>query len=80
MCQDLIGMLHEIYRAASTRKEQAMKTLFGRFVSDQSGATGMKQALIAALFSVAIFITLGSLGSNLFNTDYDMAVSSQAER
>ena len=45
-----------------------MKTLFGRFISDQSGAIGMKFALIAALSSVAIFIALGSLGSSLLNT------------
>jgi Flp pilus assembly pilin Flp len=49
-------------------KEHALKTLFGRFISDQSGAIGMKFALIAALSSVAIFIALGSLGSSLLNT------------
>jgi pilus assembly protein Flp/PilA len=48
-------------------KEHALKTLFGRFISDQSGAIGMKFALIAALSSVAIFIALGSLGSSLLD-------------
>jgi pilus assembly protein Flp/PilA len=57
-----------MYRASAGSKEQALKTLFGRFVSDQSGAISMKYALIAALSSVAIFIALGSLGSNLLNT------------
>jgi pilus assembly protein Flp/PilA len=48
-----------------------LKTLFGRFVSDQSGATGIKIALIAALSSISIFIALESLGSNLFNTRFE---------
>jgi Flp pilus assembly pilin Flp len=48
-----------------------MKTLFGRFISDQSGAIGMKFALIAALSSLAIFIAFGSLGSNLLNTSLE---------
>jgi len=52
-------------------KEQALKTHFGRFVSDQSGATSMKYALIATVLSVAIFIALGGLGSNLFNTTFE---------
>jgi Flp pilus assembly pilin Flp len=57
-----------------------LKTLYGRFVSDQSVAIGMKFVLIAALVSVAIFTTLASTGSNLFNTTYELALNSQAER
>ncbi len=69
-----------MYWAAPGTKEQALKALFGNFVSDRSGATSMKYALIGALVSVAIFITLGSLGSNLLNTTFELALSSQAER
>jgi pilus assembly protein Flp/PilA len=61
-------------------KEEALRTLFGRFVSDQSGATSMKYALIAAFLSVAVFITIVSLGSNFSNTTFDLAFNSQAER
>jgi Flp pilus assembly pilin Flp len=48
-----------------------MKTLLGRFISNQSGAIGMKFALIAVLSSAAIFIALGSLGSSLLNTTFE---------
>jgi Flp pilus assembly pilin Flp len=61
-------------------KEQAMKTFYGRFVSDQSVAIGMRYVLIAALVSVAIFTTLESVGSNLINTTFELALNSQADR
>lgn len=57
-----------------------MKTPFGRLASHQSGTTIMRYALIATLFSVAIFSTLGTLGSTLFNTTFELALNSQAER
>jgi Flp pilus assembly pilin Flp len=57
-----------------------LKTLFGRLMSHQSGTTIVRYALIATFFSVAIFSTLGTLGSTLFNTTFDLALNSQAER
>jgi Flp pilus assembly pilin Flp len=48
-----------------------VKKLFGRFLSDQSGAIDMKYTLVAAVSSVVIFIALGSLGSNLLNTTFE---------
>ena len=57
-----------------------MKTLYSRFASDQSVAIAMKYVLVAAIVSVAIFSTLASTGSNLFNTTYELALNSQAER
>jgi pilus assembly protein Flp/PilA len=40
-------------------KDKTMKTLFNRFVKDESGATAIEYGLIAALIAVAI---IGSLG------------------
>lgn len=42
-----------------------MKTLFSRFVSDESGATAIEYGLIAALVAVAIIAALGVLGDGL---------------
>jgi pilus assembly protein Flp/PilA len=42
-----------------------MKSLFQRFVKDQSGATAIEYGLIAALIAVAAIATMTSLGSNL---------------
>jgi pilus assembly protein Flp/PilA len=77
VCQ---GLIRNFAFLDGLRGERALKTLFGRFVSDQSGATSMKYGLIAAFLSAAIFIVLGGLGSNLFNTTFDLALNSQAER
>jgi|CXWK01.1.fsa_nt_gi pilus assembly protein Flp/PilA len=47
-----------------------MRTLTGRFVSDESGATAIEYSLIAALIGLAIMVGASSLGneiSNLFN-------------
>ncbi len=44
-----------------------MKSLFARFVKDQSGATAIEYGLIAALISVVAISTLSTLGSNLNN-------------
>ncbi|KGF70144.1 pilus assembly protein [Hoeflea sp. BAL378] len=48
-----------------------MKTLFERFVKDESGATAIEYGLIAALISVALITgatTLGNTLSNQFNS------------
>jgi pilus assembly protein Flp/PilA len=45
-----------------------MKTLFARFVKDESGATAIEYGLIAAGISVAIIAVVQGLGSNLKNT------------
>jgi pilus assembly protein Flp/PilA len=48
-------------------QEQVMKSLFARFVKDQSGATAIEYGLIAALISVVAITTLGNVGSKLNN-------------
>ena len=45
-----------------------MKTLFSRFVKDESGATAIEYGLIAAGISVAIIAVVQGLGTNLKNT------------
>jgi len=45
-----------------------MKTLFNRFVRDESGATAIEYGLIAAGISVAIIAVVNSLGSQLKST------------
>jgi pilus assembly protein Flp/PilA len=45
-----------------------MKTLFARFVRDESGATAIEYGLIAAGISVAIIAVVQGLGTNLKNT------------
>jgi pilus assembly protein Flp/PilA len=45
-----------------------MKTLFARFVKDESGATAIEYGLIAAGISVAIIAVVQGLGSNLKST------------
>ena len=42
-----------------------MKSLFSRFVKDQSGATAIEYGLIAALISVVCIAALTSVGTNL---------------
>ena len=46
-----------------------MKSLFSRFVKDQSGATAIEYGLIAAGISVAIIAVVNTLGSDL-NTKF----------
>ena len=46
-----------------------MKTLFARFVKDESGATAIEYGLIAALIAVVIITTLGIIGTRL-NTKF----------
>jgi pilus assembly protein Flp/PilA len=45
-----------------------MKSLFSRFVKDESGATAIEYGLIAAIVGVGIIAALGSLKDNLNNT------------
>ncbi len=45
-----------------------MKTLFSRFVKDESGATAIEYGLIAAGISVAIIAVVNGLGSKLNGT------------
>ncbi len=46
-----------------------MKSLFNRFIKDESGATAIEYGLIAALIAVAIITVLGTIGTNL-NTKF----------
>ncbi len=54
-----------------------MKTLFSRFVKDESGATAIEYGLIAAGISVAIIAVVQGLGTKL-NTTFS-SVSSALE-
>ncbi|HYA04862.1 MAG TPA: Flp family type IVb pilin [Xanthobacteraceae bacterium] len=45
-----------------------MKSLFSRFVKDESGATAIEYGLIAAGISVAIIAVVQGLGTNLKST------------
>ncbi len=42
-----------------------MKTIFNRFIKDESGATAIEYGLIAALIAVAIIVILQTVGTNL---------------
>ena len=42
-----------------------MKTLFNRFVKDESGATAIEYGLIAALISVAAITAFTTVGTKL---------------
>lgn len=45
-----------------------MKTLFARFLKDESGATAIEYGLIAALISVGIIAGAESLGGSISGT------------
>jgi pilus assembly protein Flp/PilA len=45
-----------------------MKTLFQRFLRDQSGATAIEYGLIAALISVAAIGAMTAVGGGVSNT------------
>ena len=45
-----------------------MKTIFLRFVKDESGATAIEYGLIAALIAVAAIGAMSSVGSKLGDT------------
>jgi pilus assembly protein Flp/PilA len=51
-----------------------MKSLFWRFVKDQSGATAIEYSLIAARVAVASIGALQLLGTNL-NTKFNTAAT-----
>jgi pilus assembly protein Flp/PilA len=42
-----------------------MKTIIGRFVADESGATAIEYGLIAAGIAVVIITAVGYVGTNL---------------
>lgn len=50
-----------------------MKTIFDRFVKDESGATAIEYGLIAALISVALITGASTLGNALDNQFSDLA-------
>jgi pilus assembly protein Flp/PilA len=50
-----------------------MKTLFNRFVKDESGATAIEYGLIASLIGVAIIVGATTLGGKLNTTFNDIA-------
>ena len=52
-------------RSGTTIMEVALKRLFLRFLSDNSGATAIEYGLIAAGISLAIIAAVNGLGSNL---------------
>ena len=45
-----------------------MKTIFARFLKDESGATAIEYGLIASLVGVAIIAGATTLGTNLNGT------------
>ena len=45
-----------------------MKSLFARFVKDESGATAIEYGLIAALIAVAVIGGVSTLGQNANST------------
>jgi pilus assembly protein Flp/PilA len=45
-----------------------MKTLFSRFIQDESGATAIEYGLIAALIAVGIITAATTLGTNISDT------------
>ena len=45
-----------------------MKSLFNRFVNDESGATAIEYGLIAALIAVAVITALQLVGGELTTT------------
>jgi pilus assembly protein Flp/PilA len=49
-------------------KELTMKSLFSRFVKDESGATAIEYGLIAAIVGIGIIAALTNLRANLGNT------------
>lgn len=42
-----------------------MKTLFSRFIKDESGATAIEYGLIAALIGIGLVVVLGTLSDGL---------------
>ena len=55
-----------------------MKTLFARFVQDESGATAIEYGLIAALIAVGIIGAARLLGSQISATFNSVAAAMQS--
>ena len=55
------------------RESRKMRTSFARFVKDESGATAIEYALIAAGIGVAIMVAVNSVGSALITKFNDIA-------
>jgi len=49
-------------------KGTAMKTVFARFIKDESGATAIEHGLIASLIAVAAIAAMTTIGSKLNTT------------
>lgn len=52
-------------RQTVVQKEITMKTLFARFIKDESGATAIEYGLIAALIAVVAIGAMTTVGTNL---------------
>jgi pilus assembly protein Flp/PilA len=52
-----------------------MRKVLGRFLADETGATAIEYGLIAAGISVAIIVTVASLGTNLNTTFSSVATA-----
>jgi pilus assembly protein Flp/PilA len=52
-----------------------MKNLVSRFMQDESGATAIEYALIAAIVSVGLITILGTLGDELEETFNSIATA-----
>ena len=52
-----------------------MKTIIGKFLRDDSGATAIEYGLIAALIAVVIIGALTTIGTNLTNVFTNVAGS-----
>lgn len=52
----------------SEARSSIMKTVFARFIKDQSGATAIEYGLIAALVAVAAITAMTTLGTKLTST------------
>jgi pilus assembly protein Flp/PilA len=50
------------------QKDAPMKSLFSRFVKDESAATAIEYGLIAALIAVVIITAVTTVGTNLTST------------
>jgi pilus assembly protein Flp/PilA len=64
--RDLARDLRTLQRAQTRYREVVtMKDVFKKFLADESGATAIEYALIAAGISLAIISVVNALGSNL---------------
>jgi pilus assembly protein Flp/PilA len=57
-----------------------MKSLFSRFVKDESGATAIEYGLIAAIVGVGIIASLGTLRNGLQTTFNTVATNMTSAR